>query len=103
MFPDKRAQRNKEWPAAHPASGPSELGVPPLGVSGPHWKKKSCPGPHSKYIATHNHKKISSRFKYIHDFVWGRITATLGHVWPAGHGLDPLESISQAEGKGVHV
>ena len=33
-------------------------GVQPFGVSGPHWKRKSCLGPHMKYIATHSHKKI---------------------------------------------
>ena len=34
-------------------------GVQPFGISGPYWMKKSCLGPHIKYIATHNHKKIS--------------------------------------------
>ena len=33
----------------------SSRGVQPFGISGPHWKKKSCLGPHIKYIATHNH------------------------------------------------
>ena len=28
-----------------------------FGVSGPHWKKKSCLGLHIKYSATHNHTK----------------------------------------------
>ena len=37
----------------------SNRGVQPFGVSVTHWKKKSCLGPHVKYIATHNHKKIS--------------------------------------------
>ena len=27
-------------------------GVEPFGVSGPHWKKKSCLGPHIKYTNT---------------------------------------------------
>ena len=31
-------------------------GVWPFGISAPHWKKKSCLGPHIKYIATCNHK-----------------------------------------------
>ena len=26
-----------------------------FGVSGPHWKKRSCLGPHIKYIVTHDH------------------------------------------------
>ena len=34
-------------------------GVQHFGVSGPHWKKKSCLGPHIKYIATRNYGKIS--------------------------------------------
>ena len=29
--------------------GPYPRGVQPFGVSGPHWKKKSCLGPHIKY------------------------------------------------------
>ena len=37
-------------------------GVQRFGVSGTHWKK-SCLGPHIKYIATHYHKKISYCFK----------------------------------------
>ena len=39
-----------------PAQPPSG-GVQTFGVSGPPWKKKSCFGPHIKYIATHNHKE----------------------------------------------
>ena len=31
-------------------------GVQPLGVSGPHWKKKSCPGPHIKYTNTNQNR-----------------------------------------------
>ena len=38
-------------------------GVQPFGVSGPHWKKKSCLGPHIKYIATGNHKKTLIMFE----------------------------------------
>ena len=34
-------------------------GVQPFGVSGPYWKKKSCIGPHIKYIVTRNHRKKS--------------------------------------------
>ena len=32
-------------------------GIQHFGTSGPHWKKKSCLGPHIKYIVAHNHKK----------------------------------------------
>ena len=35
----------------------STRGVQPFGISVPHWKK-SCLGPHIKYIVTHNHKTI---------------------------------------------
>ena len=31
--------------------------VEPFGISGPHWKK-SCLGPHIKYIVTHNQKNL---------------------------------------------
>ena len=37
-------------------------GVQTFGVSTPHWKKKSCLGPHIKYIATHNNKKTLLMF-----------------------------------------
>ena len=32
-------------------------GVQPFGVSGPHWKKKSCLGPHIKCTNTNEDKK----------------------------------------------
>ena len=38
-------------------------GCPTFGISGPHWKKKSCLGTHIKYIATRDHKEISSCFR----------------------------------------
>ena len=47
-------------------------GVQPSGMSGPHWTK-SCLGPHVKYTVTRNHKKISSCFKWIYNFVLGQI------------------------------
>ena len=37
----------------------SDRGGQPFGVSGPHWKKKNCLGPHIKYIATCSNKKFS--------------------------------------------
>ena len=37
-------------------------GVQTFGVSGPQWKKKSCLGPHIKYIEMCNHKKICIMF-----------------------------------------
>ena len=61
--------------------------VQPFGISGPHWKKKSCLGTHIKYIATLNHKKISACFKYLCNFVLGRIH---NHPEPRAAGWTPL-------------
>ena len=36
----------------------SASGVEHFGISGPHWKKKSCLGPHIKYTNTYKNKKI---------------------------------------------
>ena len=41
----------------------SNSGVQPFSISGPHWKEKSCLGPHIKYTVTCHHTKISSCFK----------------------------------------
>ena len=43
-------------------------GIQPFGVSGPHWKKKSCLGLHIKYIVTHNTRKshnVLSKFTIV--------------------------------------
>ena len=36
--------------------------VQPFGISAPHWKKKSCLGPHIKYTATCNHRRSLMMF-----------------------------------------
>ena len=64
-------------PSLHPASPRYSRGVLPFGVSGPHWKKKSCLGPHIKYIATCNHTKILC-FKQIYSFVLSHIHSSPG-------------------------
>ena len=45
------------------------MGAQPFGTSAPHWNKKSCLGPHSKYIVVCNHKKSLNSFVlgYIHS------------------------------------
>ena len=54
-------------------------GVQPFGISGPHWKKKSCLGPHIKYTNTNENKKkshnILSKFTIL---CWAAFTAILG-------------------------
>ena len=63
--------------------GAASTGVQPFGVSGPHWQK-SCLGPHTKYIVTHNHKNIS-KFTIL---CWAAFTAILACMRPMGHRLD---------------
>ena len=65
-------------------------GVQPFGVSGPHWKKKSCLGPHIKYIVTHNHKKKKTHnvFSTFTILCWAAFIAILGRMWPTGCELD---------------
>ena len=63
-------------------------GVQPFGVSGPQWKKKSCLGPHTKYIATYNHKKSHNVFSKFTILAWAAFIATPGCMPPVGHGLD---------------
>ena len=65
------------------------------GVSGPHWKKKSCLGPHIKYTVTGNHTKKShnvlSKFTIL---CWAAFPATPSCAWPAGGGWTPLDAHS---------
>ena len=63
-------------------------GVQPFGTSGPHWKKKSCLGPHSQYIVTRNHKKSLNVSSNSMILCWAAFAAILGRAWPTGHGLD---------------
>ena len=42
-------------------------GVQPFGISGTHWKKKSCPGPHTKYTnadETDEQEKVLSKLHF---------------------------------------
>ena len=65
-------------------------GVQTFGISGPHWKKKSCLGPHVKYANTNKNwwtitKKVLSKFTILS---WAAFTAILGFMQSAGHMLD---------------
>ena len=72
-------------------------GMQPFGVSGPHWKKKSCLGPHVKYtnIKTDEGKKILSKFTIVY---WTAFIAILGRMWPMACGLDTSEGCGWAPG-----
>lgn len=74
--------------------GHPSRGVQAFGTSGSHWEKKSCLGPHTKYIVTCNHKKKShhvlSKFTIS---CWAAFTAVLGCRRPTGCRLDsPAEN-----------
>ena len=61
-------------------NGAIELrGVQPLGISVPHWKKKSCFGPHTKYIATRHHKMSHNVLSKFAILCWATFTAILDH------------------------
>ena len=70
------------------AQWPLNRGVQPLGVPGPHWKKKSCLGPHIKYIATHNHKKSHNVFNKFTILYWAAFIAILSCMCSVGHRWD---------------
>ena len=59
-------------------------GVQPFGISGPHWKKKSCLGPHIKYTNTNENKKSHNVLSKFTVLCWAAFTAILGR------GLDTL-------------
>ena len=58
-------------------------GVRPFGVSAPHWKK-SCLGPHIKYIATCNQKKFHNVLSKFTILCWTEFTAILDCMWAVG-------------------
>ena len=62
-------------------------GVQPFGGSAPYWKK-SCLGPHIKYIVTYNHKNNLNVLSKLTILCWAAFTAVLGHVQPAGCRVD---------------
>lgn len=66
----------------------SARGVQPLGVSGPHWKDKSCLGPPIKYFVIHNHKKSHNALSEFTILFGATFIAILGRMWPTGLRLD---------------
>ena len=66
--------------------------VKTFGISGPHWKKKGCLGPHVKYIVTHNHKKPHNVLSKFTILCWAAFIAILGRMLPVGCGWDTPES-----------
>ena len=63
-------------------------GVQPFGISGPHWKKMICLGPHIKYIVTRYHKTSHNVLSKFMTLCWATFTGSLGCVWPASHKLN---------------
>ena len=76
-------------PALVSPQGSSSWSVQPFGISGPHWKKKSCLRPHIKYTNTNKKsggkKRVSSKFMIL---CWASFIAVLGHIRLAGCMLD---------------
>ena len=63
-------------------------GVQLFGNSGPHWKKKNCLGPHTKYTATHNQKNFHNVLSKFTILCWAALIVILSHMWPMGCKLD---------------
>ena len=90
--PDQRLNlqpRRVPWPEIEPTNfWCTGRGVQPFGVSGTHWKK-SCLGPHIKYIVTHNHiQKSHNVLSKFMNMCWAAFIAILSHTRPVGHRLD---------------
>ena len=75
---------------------PLSRGVQPFSISRPHWKK-SCFGPHIKYIATHNHKKSHNVLSKFTILCWATFTAILACTAPQAVGWTPLHVFQQWE------
>ena len=73
------------------SSSISKQGLKIFGVSAPHWKK-SCLGPHLKYMVIHNHKTSHGILSKFTLRCWAALTATLGRLWPPGCRLDTLKA-----------
>ena len=58
------------------------------GVSGPHWKKKSCLGPHIKYTVTHNTKNLITFYGSLEFCVGPHSQQSWAKMWPTGRRLD---------------
>ena len=87
------------WPLHHRMKEEQCIhqGRPTFGISGPHWKKRSCLGPHIKYITTCNHKKSHNVLSKFTMLGWASFTATLGHVGPTGRRLDTPASLMELQ------
>ena len=80
---------NHRRKGSHNAKAGISQGVQLFGISGPHWKKKSCLGPPIKY--TNSNKKLMSKKKVLSKFTtlsWAPFTAILGPMQPTGRGSD---------------
>ena len=53
-------------------------GVQTLGIPRPHWKKKSCPGPHIKYTNTNKNKTSHNVLSKLAILCWTASIAILG-------------------------
>ena len=72
-------------------------GVQPFGVSGPHWKKKSCLGPRIKHTKTNENwwekkKKVLSKFTIL---CWATFIAIPCCMQPVDRGLDTPASVCE--------
>ena len=69
----------------------SSQGCPTFWRLWPHWKKKSCLGPHFKYTNSNEDwwakKKVLGKCMIL---CWAAFIAILGHTQPTGRGLDTL-------------
>ena len=67
------------------------VSIQPFGMSGPHWKEELIVLGHTlntqKLMKTDEQKKVVSKFTIL---CWATFIAILGHMGPAGCGLDTL-------------
>ena len=64
-------------------------GIQHFGISGPHWKTKSCLGPHIKYIGHIITKKCHNVLSKFMILCWAAFTAILGCcMWATGCRLE---------------
>ena len=85
IFPNAKSSRLVGPTPAYISAGHPVWGVRPVRISGPHWKRKSGLGPHTKYTDTNENwweeKKLLSKFRIL---CWAVFIAILGHLWPVG-------------------
>ena len=80
ILPLKWGMSRGRWEVKSDWKGLSR-GVQPFAIAGPHWKKKSCLGPHIKYIATCNHEKYHNVLSKFMILCWDAFRAILGSGW----------------------